>query len=383
MHFLQFMTRCPPSAYAPSLTYNITETWIPGTSASYVAQCQPGYCGMPTTLACDPTTGTLSGTYPVCSPYALQAGLQPLPIRAQSAGVNIINVSCAPGFTPDPTVSASSWALGSCTLGTGSSVVSMPSASALSCIPTGAAFSQLMQPNDPQWWLTSDATWTSSVLGASVIQLNSLGVYSGGMAFYTPFQINVNPGFSLQFDVSFRAPLISIADGITFAIHNDPRGAAAPTCPLRPNACSGFTCSISCANTFSNGMYLFAPKTYTGQSSNYLTTGAFLSGSAIATVSAGNYITSMPSISNGDVISWSVNYTLASGTLSWSASRTAGAPGTQSWTQTIGDLRPVLKSSNGWLGFTAATGGLYVGHQIGNVRVSPQCSVRECALVLY
>lgn len=356
--------------------YNVTETWTPGTTAAYLAQCQPGYCGMSTTLSCDPTTGRLSGSYPICTPMNLPVGQQALPIRAQAPGVNNINVSCVAGFMPDPSVTTTAWASGSCTLSTSSSVVSMPSASSFACIPSGRAVVPLMQPVDPQWWVTSNAFWTTSLQGASVIQMTSSGGFDGGLAFFTPVQINMNPGFAVQFDVSFRvsgAP----ADGILLNIHNDPRGTFAPTCPIGRGGCNGFNCNRACGNAVNRNMYLYAPKTWNNNlATNYLSTGAFLAGSNPSSTNAGNVITSIPALNDGDVLTWNVNYTLATGVLAWSVSRTAGLAGTQSWTQTIGDLRPILGASTGWLGFSGSTGGSWAAHQVNNVRIFPQCSNR-------
>lgn len=255
--------------------YNITETWVAGSAASYLAQCQPGFCGLSTTLACDPTTGMLSGSYPVCTPMGLPAGQQPFPIRATAAGVTQINVTCAAGFMPNPAVTASSWALGTCTLSSGSTTVAMPPTSTFACIPTGAAVVPIMSPVDPRWWPTSNAFWTTSFYGASVIQMNNLGGFDSGLAMFGGYQINLNPGFSVQFDGNFRlAPSILPADGITIIFHNDPRGPYAPTCPIFRGGCNGFNCNRACANSVTNSMYLYAPKTWNNnQASNYLTTG--------------------------------------------------------------------------------------------------------------
>ena len=201
---VQFLSRCPPSSYAPTAMYNITETWVAGSAASYLAQCQPGFCGQPTTLACDPTKGTLSGAYPICRPMGLQPGQQAFPVRGTAPGVNTINVTCDPGFTPDPAVTTNAWATGTCTNTGSSTTVAMPPASAFACIPTGALSASLMQPVDPQWWLTSSAFWATSLQGASVIQLTTLGGFDSGLAMYGGFQININPGFAVQFDTPFR-----------------------------------------------------------------------------------------------------------------------------------------------------------------------------------
>ena len=188
----QFMSRCPPSSYVPTATYNITESWTAGTSAVYTARCQPGFCGISTTLSCDAVTATLTGSYPVCTPLNLPPGQQAWPQRAESAGVTSINVTCAAGFTRDPAITSSSFALGRCTLASGSSVVTMPIASTFSCIPTGSAIFQLFRSQDAgQWWITSDASWSTTAQGTSAVQLGKLQSFSGGMVFYSPMQVRM------------------------------------------------------------------------------------------------------------------------------------------------------------------------------------------------
>lgn len=191
---VRFLTRCPPSAYAATKTYNITESWSTSTGGVYTARCQPGFCGLPTSLACDAATATLTGAYPVCTPLGLPSGQQPMPLRAELSGTTTINVSCTAGFVPDPAVTTTAWALGSCTLTTGSSNVSMPNATTFSCIPSGAAAVSLMQPVDPRWWLTSDAAWGTTSQGTSAPLLSKLQAFSGGMAFYSALQVRVGRG---------------------------------------------------------------------------------------------------------------------------------------------------------------------------------------------
>ena len=169
----------------------------------------------------------------------------------------------------------------------------------------------------------------------------------------------------------------ALADGITIIFHNDPRGPYAPTCPIYRGGCNGFNCNRACANSVTNSLYLYSPKTWTGASSNYLTTGAFLSGSTPSSTNAGNVITSMPVINDGDVLTWNVNYTLTTGVLSWSVARTAGLIASQAWTQTVGDIRPVLGGSSAWIGFSGATGGSWAAHQATNVKAFPICNGRK------
>jgi hypothetical protein len=253
---VQWHSRCPPSSYAPSATFNITETWIPGTAAVYTARCQPGFCGAPTLLSCDPTSATLSGSYPVCTPMNLPVGMQAQPILVEDVGVTNVNVTCAAGFTPDTDITPAFWAMGTCAIAVGSSVVTMPSAANFTCIPTGAGVTDLMRPTDsPYWDLSSDANWTTTLQGRRAISMNKLAQFSGGTATYAATQLSVVPGLNLVFDVSFTlqgAP----ADGITMILHNDPRGPFAPTCPLTVGACSGFTCSRSCSNFVNNAAFI-------------------------------------------------------------------------------------------------------------------------------
>ena len=187
-------------------------------------------------------------------------------------------------------------------------------------------------------------------------------------------QVSVNPGFVLAFDVSFSLSGTP-ADGVALVLHADPRGVYAPTCP--PSA--AFTGSKVCANTVNNSAYLFAPKTYNaGLSSLYLSTGAFLfNGPAQTGGSAGNVISAMPALAAGDVITTNVTYSLATGYLNWTMTRTIGSAGSQSFSQAVGDLRFALGGSQAWLGFTAATGGSFAGHSVSNVRIYPWCNNRE------
>ena len=145
---------------------------------------------MPTTLTCDAATATLTGTYPVCASINLQPGQQVLPLRAESAGLTTMNVSCTAGFMPDGAVTSSSFALGSCTLNSTSSVVVLPTTSSFSCIPNGASAIQLFRSVDfAQWWLTSDSSWTTTAQSSTAVLLHKMQVYSGGTAFFAPLQV--------------------------------------------------------------------------------------------------------------------------------------------------------------------------------------------------
>ena len=125
-------------------------------------------------------------------------------------------------------------------------------------------------------------------------------------------------------------------------------------------------------------MYLYAPKSWNNDlTSNYLSTGAFLAGSTPNPLTAGNTITSMPTLSTGDVIATNVSYSTASGALVWTMTRTVGSFASQTFSQVIGDLRSTLGGSKAWLGFTAATGDKFAGHMVSNVRMYPRCNNRE------
>jgi hypothetical protein len=187
-------------------------------------------------------------------------------------------------------------------------------------------------------------------------------------------QLSVNPGFSLAFDISLTLSGTP-ADGVALVLHNDARGVFAPTCP--PSGT--FRGSNVCANAVNNSVYVYAPKTYNGgATSNYLSTGAFLFGSAPSGGSAGNVVTSAPTVASGDVIQTFLNYSLASGALTWTMTRTVGAAATQSFSQTIGDLRSSV-GSFAYFGFASATGGSFAGHSVSNVQIFPasSCNNRE------
>lgn len=305
-------------------------------------------------------------------------GQQVSSLRAESVGTTVFNVTCAVGFTRDPAVSAASWALGSCVIQPGSTpVVALPSASAFACLPSGSSAVALMGPVDRAWWLTSDALWWPTAQGTSAVLLNFKQTFSGGMAFFTPLQVSIDPALALAFDVSF-AVVGPPADAITLLLHNDPRGVYAPICPISRTSCNGYICNRACASAVSNAVYLYAPKTWNnGLTSNYLTTGAFVAGSTPSSLSAGSTLTAMPTLSDGDVIRTNVTYELATGLLSWTMTRTSGTFATQSFSQNVGDLRGVLGGSQVWVGFSAATGGSFAGHSISNVLVSPRCRVRK------
>lgn len=371
---VQFMSRCPPSAYAATVMYNITESWTAGSAATYTARCQPGYCGVPTVLSCDPATATLTGSYPVCTPLGLLSGQQATPLRGEAVGSTSFNVTCAAGFTPDPAVTTTAWATGTCNLAVGSSTVAMPSAATFACIPSGAAAARLMQAVDPQWWLTADAAWGTTAQGTPAPLLNKVQSFSGGTAFYRVLPISVSPGFTVAFDISFTLSGTP-ADGVALVLHNDPRGVHAPTCPFS----SAYQGSMVCANSFNNSMILYIPKDYNnGATTNYMSTGAFLFGGAAQTGgSAGFIVNAMPTLASGDVITANVTYVLATGLLSWTMTRTVGAYASQTFNQTVGDLRNVLGGSRAWLGFSAATGGSFAGHSVSNVIVYPYCANRK------
>lgn len=330
-----------------------------------------GYCGGWTT---SPNSAQLALDGVV---VGLTGGQQVSALRAESVGTIAFNVTCAAGFSNDESISAVPWALGTCNVASGAPVIALPNASTFACLPTASITASLMSPVDPAWWLTSDAMWWPTAQGTSAAMLSPKQAYSGGMAFFTPLQVSVDPALTLKFDVSF-ALSGNPADGIALVLHNDPRGVYAPTCPTNHASCSGYNCNRACANTVTNAVYLYAPKTWNnGLTANYLSTGAFLSGSTPSSLTAGLTLTTMPNLANGDVISTLVTYELATGLLSWTMTRTTGLTATESFSQYVGDLRGVLGGSQAWLGFSAATGGWFAGHSVSNVQVFPRCNARE------
>ena len=78
---VRFLARCPPSSYAPTVAYNISENWTLGSGGIYTATCNTGYAGTPTVLACDAATATLTGSYPVCVALLVSASPSALPQR--------------------------------------------------------------------------------------------------------------------------------------------------------------------------------------------------------------------------------------------------------------------------------------------------------------